>query len=490
VGTSGADCTFNYAATGDALQQALGDADTTIDIGGTPDTVRIGPGTYLQTSGAGFHSTGGDLSIVGAGESTVLTTDATDNRIVLGVPQSGPPTSGEAVRRLRVDLAGKSVGIAYFRNVSDVHVAGPGSAIDGIVMPAGGRLTRATVEPGAHSTAIAATGGVIEDVVVRLRAPSNAVGVINDAVPVTTETIRHLTVDGAGAAGNTGVAAGASGTSSDARTLNVSLRDSVLHGLETPVFRNGFSANSAHPGTANVEYRYSSLNAAANTALGNGTFTQGPGDLNDPDPMFAADLSLLAGSPLIDAGDPAAPDAGDSATDAAGNPRIFGARRDIGAFEYQHASSPPPPPPPPAGGAPVISSLTQSAKKWREPKDPGLATVTRKKKKIPVGTTFSYSLDKLASVSASFTQSRPGRMVAGKCVARKKTNRKKRKCKRTIAAGRLRFAGHAGVNKVHFRGRITRTRKLKPGKYSVAFRATTAGGLTSTPKTLTFTIVK
>ena len=46
----------------------------------------------------------------------------------------------------------------------------------------------------------------------------------------------------------------------------------------------------------------------------------------------ALDLSLLEGSPAIDAG---SNDAAEAETDLAGNPRIAGAAVDLGAYEYQ-----------------------------------------------------------------------------------------------------------------------------------------------------------
>ena len=59
-----------------------------------------------------------------------------------------------------------------------------------------------------------------------------------------------------------------------------------------------------------------------------------------------------------------------------------------------------------------------------------------------------------------------------------------------MIAGTLRFRAHAGANKVRFQGRISRTRKLKPGRYTLVITATSTTGPQSTPKTLTFTIVK
>jgi hypothetical protein len=65
-----------------------------------------------------------------------------------------------------------------------------------------------------------------------------------------------------------------------------------------------------------------------------GTFVGGTGTLTGLDPLFVSpgtdDLRLPLASPAIDAGDPGFASAG---TDLAGNPRVFNARVDIGAYE-------------------------------------------------------------------------------------------------------------------------------------------------------------
>jgi hypothetical protein len=276
-----------------------------------------------------------------------------------------------------------------------------------------------------------------------------------------------------------------------AATTTLTARHLAAGGFGRTLLRGAYASGS----TVNVAVDYSNLDgspsqidpAGSFTAAGSTTFSNNRAG----DPRFvnsaAADYRLGDGSPAIDIG--GADLLPGPADDLGGSPRPRDgdqngvADDDAGAFEYQ------PPPPPAAVRAPVISSLTQSAKKWREPKKPGLATETRKKK-VPVGTTFSYSLDKPATVTLSFTRTQPGRKVARKCVPPKKANKKKHRCKRTIVAGTLTVTGHTGVNRIHFQGRTSATKKLKPGKYTATISATTTLGLTSTPKTLTFTIVK
>jgi hypothetical protein len=142
----------------------------------------------------------------------------------------------------------------------------------------------------------------------------------------------------------------------------------------------------------------------------------------------------------------------------------------------------------------VISSVTQSARKWREGK--ALAQISRKRlpvrgrKRLPVGTKFFFALNVPASVSFAFTQQLGGRKVKGQCVAQTKKNSRNRACRRTVTRGTLSFAGHSGTNKVSFQGRISHSKKLGLGSYMLVITATNAAGQRSSPRQLRFTIVK
>jgi DNA-binding beta-propeller fold protein YncE len=138
--------------------------------------------------------------------------------------------------------------------------------------------------------------------------------------------------------------------------------------------------------------------------------------------------------------------------------------------------------------APAIGSARESASKWREGSK--LPQISRKKRKPPVGTTFSFSLNEQASVSFTFTQRVAGRKVGRRCLAKSRKNARGRSCTRTVTAGLLSLAGHAGTNKVVFQGRISRSQKLKPGRYTLVITATNAAGARSAPASLSFTIVK
>jgi len=137
---------------------------------------------------------------------------------------------------------------------------------------------------------------------------------------------------------------------------------------------------------------------------------------------------------------------------------------------------------------PRLTNVAQSHRRWRE--GTHLARFARKRKP-PVGTTFTFTLNEQATVSFSFSRSvSGGRKVAHKCVAKSRANSKRKACRRTIAAGTLTFTGHQGVDRVVFDGRVSKTRKLTPGTYTLTIIATNAARLRSAPVKLTFTIVK
>jgi uncharacterized delta-60 repeat protein len=138
---------------------------------------------------------------------------------------------------------------------------------------------------------------------------------------------------------------------------------------------------------------------------------------------------------------------------------------------------------PPPRMAPVITHVSQSHGTWRASGAPGRG-------RPPIGTSFSYTLDQGAIVSFVFAQQVGGRKVNGRCVAQTKQNKRKPACTRTVSRGKASVTGKAGSNKLSFSGRISRSNKLSPGRYSVTITATNSIGQVSKPHTLNFTIVK
>jgi CSLREA domain-containing protein len=197
------------------------------------------------------------------------------------------------------------------------------------------------------------------------------------------------------------------------------------------------------------------------------------------------------GSPVIDAGA-----AFGLATDQRGmpRPRDFsgvsnapgGDGSDIGAVEVQPACNGQSSPSQTCGGL-VISNVHESHRVWVEGSAP--AHISRKPKH-PLGTVFNFTLNEAASVRFVFVRAAAGRKVGKKCVAPTKVNRHRHRCTRLAPAGAMTFTGRVGDNKLAFQGRLSRTRKLKLGSYTLAITATDAAGHSSTSPSLRFTIVK
>jgi hypothetical protein len=154
-----------------------------------------------------------------------------------------------------------------------------------------------------------------------------------------------------------------------------------------------------------------------------------------------------------------------------------------------HASTlTPPPPGAPSTTSPLIADVRQSHASWREHHH---ATSTwRHAKRIPLGSTFTYTLNEPAQVAFTFTQRLTGRQLHGKCVVENRKNRPRPPCRRRITRGTISTAAHEGKNELVFLGRLSRESTLPPGSYSVTLIATTTAGARSLPVSLTFTIAR
>jgi hypothetical protein len=149
----------------------------------------------------------------------------------------------------------------------------------------------------------------------------------------------------------------------------------------------------------------------------------------------------------------------------------------------------PPPGTPPPGTPPSVTGVIQSRHAWRGGNK--LAQISANRKKAPpVGTTFTFTLNEQASVSFGFTQKVVGRAAGHKCVAKTRKNSKQKACKRMVSAGTLTFSGHGGTNKVAFQGRISPSKRLPPGSYTLVVTAANSAGHSSAPQRPSFTIVK
>jgi hypothetical protein len=128
----------------------------------------------------------------------------------------------------------------------------------------------------------------------------------------------------------------------------------------------------------------------------------------------------------------------------------------------------------------ALSDVSQSHRSWRRR---GGTRAGR----TPIGTTFRFTLNESAQMRFAFTQPLPGRKMAGRCVAPTSKNRTRRACTRTATRAVLSFGGHSGLNKFVFKGRLSRSKMLKPGRYTLIITAADARGQRATAR-LTFTI--
>lgn len=137
-------------------------------------------------------------------------------------------------------------------------------------------------------------------------------------------------------------------------------------------------------------------------------------------------------------------------------------------------------------GAPVVGGLEETAAKWKL----GTKLAHLSRGSVRVGTKFSFTLNEAATVNLAFVQPAAGRRVKGSCVAPSARNRRSRTCTRSVTQGTLVLSGHAGRDVVSFQGRISRSRTLRPGAYTLVLTATNAAGQRSVPRTLHFTILR
>jgi hypothetical protein len=508
AGVVAPDCSATYPATGDGLQQALSASDTNVSIDGSANVVRIGPGTFTRTGAKGFE-VGGPVTVTGQGAATVLTSSPTPNGGG-GVGDGFTATAGPStLSNLVFRLTGYAFAVVSgFSNVSNVRVTGSADHYYGFSIPGGGRGTRLVVDPvstpALQGGVLMKSAAVLEDSVIGVLGAKHAGVSVGDVPGGTTQpaTVRHVTIAGNGAdAGTVGVAIDVPQGFMSARAATVLVRDSIIRGVAIPFHREGQAASMAS-GTANVSVRYSSFNTAtsARVEIGPGTFTLGPGNLNDPDPRFAdlpgGDLRLRVGSPLIDAGDPVAPEAGDSLTDLAGAQRIVNGRRDIGAFEGGVT---------PAGSgaptvgfdftAPALGAVRLARTTFRV--GPHQTPVTPAKHRAAKGTTIAFTLSEPASVTFAVERRLAGRLVKKRgskgrvCRRQSRANGKRsnRRCTILRSVGSFSRAAAAGTNGVAFSGRIGR-RRLSPGSYRLTITAKDAAGNVSKPKSIRFRIVR
>lgn len=141
------------------------------------------------------------------------------------------------------------------------------------------------------------------------------------------------------------------------------------------------------------------------------------------------------------------------------------------------------------GPAPKLSKVSLKPKRFAVGKKPTAKVAAKKRRKVAKGTKVRFTIDLKATVAVVIQKRSVGRKVGGKCRKTKKHNRSKKKCARFDTVGKIQRKNlAAGSRKIAFSGRIGK-KKLKPGKYRAAVRASNQNG-TSKTVNRPFTVVK
>jgi hypothetical protein len=345
------------------FQQALNDAQ----VHGGSDNVQLGPGTF--DSPFGFSYSGSDpVDIVGAGSGSTTISDSgvasgTDLLRIAG-------STGSTVSELRLVNEGTYLGGSPFPSAlntvgsaNNIAISAPPSStnVNGIAAGPASVISHVSIDIPLHGSSgfneavVTSPGTVVEDSAIQ---GDQAVDVFGSGAAV---TLRRMTIrsDLQPVFADTGstvslqdslilsVGTDPVGLEASHDPPNITADGVTMVGPGTPgsialdarsggsiAFRNsiaiGYGSTFDTDSTSSISTDYSDYTG---TRSGTGTITEGH-QLN-VDPGFvnaaAGDYRLAAGSPLIDAGDPAGPAAGDSLTDLAGNARVAGGRLDIGA---------------------------------------------------------------------------------------------------------------------------------------------------------------
>jgi hypothetical protein len=301
-----------------------------------------------------------------------------------------------------------------------------------------------------------------------------------------TLTLSASTVD-AGATGIAGDAAGVTGVDAVAKAPK-SVAKATVQGS---IVLEKQSASAAPGDEAGVACAYTAAPSQLQTAGGGGgaiscaAGSSGNSEVSPLSALFAEPLSAYTLNPSSSAVDSVSAEAlslpfglTPSPTDLAGNPRVVDgngdciAIQDKGALELQGHSAPCPMPPPvktstsaPKPLAGVITALTISPNAFSAA--PKGATISRAKKaKKKYGAKISYRDSQAGTTTFTVLMPVTGRTQGRSCRKPSKANRHGRRCTLYKALGTFTHADVAGLNSLHFSGRL-RGKKLAKGSYSL-----------------------
>lgn len=352
-------------SSGAALQRALDAAAVHANSGG-PDRVLIGSGTY--TRAGGFSYTGDAVAVQGAGPGlttltrdaieggTALTVDAAESpspsvsalRVLLpaGRAMTGVALSAGRLEGLAIESPSGAAGATDLKLEGGTFAGGQIEAISGTGIDArGGEVSSSTVRGASEGVAVAgagtllrgdvisgglpllgddAEGLVVEDSLVEMLGASVGVELIANGAGATSAALRNDALVGGG---GTGVLLDGEGA-----PVSATLVSSIVSEAATPIAVGGQGS-----GTARVSTSYSAYDAGSVRTLPGGSVESEAVLASSPEFVspLGGDFHLAPGSPLIDAGRPRAPAAGESSVDLGGDPRIVNGRRDVGPYEYQ-----------------------------------------------------------------------------------------------------------------------------------------------------------
>jgi hypothetical protein len=246
-------------------------------------------------------------------------------------------------------------------------------------------IRQSTIRPGGIGVSVNDGTANVRSSVIQLTAPSSIGAAFNGAGTGFAETptgnLENVTIAGS-ASGLTGIFTSANDFSA-ADVVTVNMDSSIITGVATTLSRN-----SGNSDPANITTDYSNYDAALNTTnAGPGTLTENNRTNLSPGFVDAAagNFHLMAGSPMVNAGNPAAPAPG--SFDLDGDPRavsfpgpgcgapVPASRRDIGADEFVDF------PPIPMVGCPAPSVHTKKCKKGQKRKHGRCVKKKRKKRK-------------------------------------------------------------------------------------------------------------